>query len=101
MSPKLATVEVAVGRDSHECRGVTARRSVSARGGQDAGAEGGGDVDGRQLPPGEAVVAAVPDERGERTEAPQRGARLESREERTAAGARPRPDPRQIQRAGR
>jgi hypothetical protein len=72
MSPKLVTVEVAVGTDRDERTGVEARRRVGAGGGGDVDVGRGGGADGGELPSGEASLSALPDTRGGRAAPRQR-----------------------------
>src|ERR1700758_5629977 len=67
-----------IGKDGDECEGIDAGGGVEPRKGGDTEFGFGGDVVGRELSPGEASGAAVSGGRGERTEAPRRGWRVES-----------------------
>src|SRR5262245_36970953 len=66
-----------IGADSDEWTRVEARGGVGARGGGDLDVAIGG-VDGRELSPGEAVIAAVSEGWGLRSAARQRGPSIES-----------------------
>src|ERR1700676_2477290 len=93
MSPKLMTSKgVIVGKDMDECDRVDTGGGVEPREGGHPEFGFGGDLAGRELSPGEAAGAAVSGGRGERTEAPERGWRVEScaapGRTRTCVGAR-------------
>src|SRR5215218_10996244 len=76
---KLMTSKgVTVGEDRNERAGADAGRGVEPREGGHAESDIGGDVDGRELSPGEASGAAVSSGRGQGTEASKRGWRIES-----------------------
>ena len=83
-----------------ECARVDTGRGVEPGEGGDPEFEIGGDVAGRELSPGEASGAAVSGGRGEGTEAPERGSRVEScaAHGRTGAGVGARAG--EVQRAG-
>src|SRR5437016_3576390 len=59
MSPKLAAVEVAVGKDSDEHEGVEARRSVGARHSGHVTTRISGHAAGSELPPRETIAATI------------------------------------------
>jgi hypothetical protein len=69
---------VIAGKDMDECEGVDTGGGVEPREGGDPKCAIGGDVAGRELPPGEASGAALSIGRREGPEASERGARVES-----------------------
>src|SRR2546427_11506064 len=79
-----------IGADGDEQEGVGKSRSAGASAQQAAAGGGCGAADARELPAGEAAVEAVSGGRRRGSEAPQRGAGLESssRREVSAAGVR-------------
>src|SRR5438067_1476629 len=79
-----------IGTDIDEYEGAEARGRVGPCGGRDVGLGFGGDGDGRQLSPGEAVVSAVPAGRGRGPETSERGARVDARDLQEDSGARAR-----------
>src|SRR3970040_2212788 len=80
MSPKLMTSKgVITGKDMDERKGVDAGGGVEPCQGRDAESAFGRDVVGRELSSGEAAGAAVSGGRSQGTEAPECGARVESR----------------------
>src|SRR5512145_2148437 len=90
MSPKLVTSKgVTAGKDMDEWARVEPSGGVEPREGGDPQCGIGRAVVGRELSPGEAPGAAVSRGRGERTEASERGAGVESCTAggRTSAGA--------------
>src|SRR6266550_402636 len=89
-----------IGKDGDECEGIDASGGVEPREGGDTEFGFGGDVVGRELSSGEASGAAVPSGRGERTDAPARGWRVESCAARGRARAGVGARTGQIQRAG-
>src|SRR5450830_165806 len=98
MSPKLVTVEVAIGTDSDERTGVGARGGVGASQGRKPGPGGCGHADGRELPPGEAALAVIQTRRGESPPPPPGGAGLQSRDVDQDAAAGVGAHPAEIQR---
>src|SRR4249919_2811348 len=100
-SKLMTSKEVTVGEDRNERAGADASRGVEPREGGDPEFEFGGDVVGRELSAGEASGAAASGGRGEGTEAPERGWRVEScaADGRARAGVGPRAG--EIQRADR
>ena len=79
MSPKLMTSKgVIAGKDMDECERVDTGGGVEPREGGDTESGFGSEIDGRELSPGEASGTAVEGGRGEGTEAPERGWRVES-----------------------
>src|SRR5207245_951790 len=77
-----------IGADGDEQEGVGKSRSAGASAQQAVAGGGCGAADARELPTGETPMEAVSGGRGSRSEAPQRGASLESssRREVSAAG---------------
>src|SRR6266566_99280 len=67
-----------IGKDGDECEGIDTGGGVEPREGGHTEFGFGGDIVGRELSPGEASGASVSGGRGERTEAPRRGGRVES-----------------------
>src|SRR5437762_14279235 len=76
-----------IGKDGDECERIDAGGGVESRKGGDIEFGFGGDAVGGELSPGEAFGAAVSGGRGERTEAPGRGWRVESCAAHGRAGA--------------
>src|SRR5215213_3815857 len=98
MSPKLATVEVAVGTDIDEWTGVIAGAGAGA--GQGAESQSGrrGRPDAGRVSPSQAPLATLPSRRRDRVATWPCGARLESRAAREIACASAGADPKEIQR---
>src|SRR2546425_2735570 len=67
-----------IGKDRDECEGTDTGRGTGPGEGGRVEYEIGGGVAARQLPPGEAIGAAVSGGRGQGTEAPERGTPVES-----------------------
>jgi hypothetical protein len=99
MSPKLATVEVAVGQDSDESTGVEPSGDFGAGQSGELTTRHRSDNVGCELPPGQAIVAAVSDRGRARRAAWARGSAVEP-----AAGGAPSSgrgaDSSEVQRAG-
>src|SRR2546423_6364618 len=97
MSPKLATVEVALGTDSDERTRVGTGGSVGPRESRELRVGGCGHRDGPELPSGETTVAVLQTRRCESPAAPTRRADVESPHRREDAAAGGGPDPAEIQ----
>src|SRR5438552_137605 len=83
-----------IGKDRDECEGTDTSRGAGPGEGGRVDCEIGGGVAARQLPPGEAIGAAVSGGRGEGTEAPERGTPVESCAAHGRPGARAAAGPR-------